>query len=104
MDIIDHNPDKTVGIVSAATDVEHIGGYSLAILKEWIAAMEAQFEVDNPDVIHLFVKRSESDCDCYALFASADGTDPLVACSGRKMADGSTWGKVYHGQKVNPDG
>ena len=98
MQVIDHNPDKTVGVVEKVDGLEHVGGFSHALMMEWFQAIEAAFEIQNTTTIHLFVKKSESE-ESYALFASADGEDPLVALAGRQPADGKPWGKVYEGEK-----
>ena len=98
MQIIDHNPDKTVGIVGEVEGIEHIGGFAPEVFFEWVKAIEAAFELQPSGTIHLFTKKS-SDVESYALFASCDGKDPLVVMSGKIPADGKPWGKVYEGDK-----
>ena len=97
MQVIDHNPDKTVGVVANVHGVAHIGAFTPECFKEWVQAIEAQFEVDSQSAIHLFSKKAD-DGKCYAIFASVDGEDPLVvavAMGGLLPADGKEWGEVY---------
>ena len=96
MNVIDHNPDKTVGIVSGVTGLTHIGGFSPKLLGEWMLAIEAAFDLETVNTIHLFTKKS-SEGDNYAIFACADGEDPLVALAGLSPKDDKPWGKVYAG-------
>jgi len=98
MKVIDHNPDNTVGIVEKVEGIEHIGGFSHELMTEWFQAIEAAFEIQRTTTIHLFVKKSETE-ESYALFASREGEDPLVAVAGKVPADGKPWGKVYEGEK-----
>jgi hypothetical protein len=98
MNVIDHNPDKTVGIVEKVDGLEHIGGFSHELMVEWLQAIEAAFEIQRTTTIHLFVKKSDCE-ESYALFACSEGEDPLVALAGKLPADGKPWGKVYVGDK-----
>lgn len=93
MNVIDHNPDKTVGVVEGVESLNHIGGFSLELLVEWVKTINATFETDRTTTIHLFTKKS-GDVDSYALFASAEGKDPMVVVSGKIPGDGKPWGDV----------
>ncbi len=97
MKVIDHNPDKTIGVVSEVSDVIHIGGFSPQLIAEWAKTIDAMFGDNSVETIHFFVKKS-SEGECYALFAAAWGEDPMVALAGQHPRDGSKWGKVYGGQ------
>lgn len=93
MKVIDHNPDKTVGVVTDVEDAIHVGGFSFELMQEWMQAIEAAFDIDRTTTIHLFTKKS-GDVDSYALFASAEGKDPMVVVSGKIPSDGKPWGDV----------
>lgn len=94
MKVIDHNPDKTVGVVSDVEEMTHIGGFSFELMQEWMQAIEAAFDIERTTTIHLFTKKSDTE-ETYALFASCEGKDPMVVVSGKVPADGKKWGGKY---------
>ena len=93
MKVIDHNPDKTVGVVEDPDGLTHVGRFSFELMQEWMQAIEAAFTIDRTTTIHLFTKKS-GDFDSYALFASAEGKDPMVVVAGKSPDDGKPWGDV----------
>ena len=98
MKVIDHNPDRTIGIVESAENLEHIGGYAPEIFSEFVETINTVFDIKKSGTIHLFVKKSK-DVDSHAIFASYEGSDPLVVMSGKIPADNKPWGNVYGGKK-----
>lgn len=90
--VIHHNPDKTVGITSNPTNLQHLGSFKPALLKEWLKMIDEVFGDDIEDV-EILVRKSDS-CECFALFASHDGNSPFVAVCGRYKMDGSKWEDV----------
>mgnify|MGYP001247263432 CR=1 FL=1 len=51
------------------------------------------FDTDNGNPVFIEYKKS-GDFGSYALFASAEGKDPMVVVSGKIPADGKPWGDV----------
>ena len=89
MNIIHHNPDKTVGIISGPENLTHIGAYSPKAIKEWLKTIDDIFGTDIEDV-QILVKKC-GDCEAFAMFASHNGESPFVMVSGRYRTDGGKW-------------
>jgi hypothetical protein len=87
--VIHTNKDQNVGIVSGAENLKSIGGFSPKLLKEWLSEINDMFG-DDTESVELKVRKSDS-CECWALYASHDGGDPMVMVGGRNKIDGSKW-------------
>jgi hypothetical protein len=87
--VIHTNKTKTVGIISGAENLKHIGSFSPKLLKEWLGEINEVFGDDIKDV-EIKVRKSDT-CECYAIYASHDGGDPMVMIAGRERIDGSKW-------------
>jgi len=88
MEVIESNKEKTVGIITNPGEIQHIGSFTPALLKEWWKMVAQVYGEDQS--VHLFVRKSDAN-EGWAIFASSNGENPYVAVCGEYPADGEKW-------------
>lgn len=85
--VIHHNETKTVGIISGATNLKHMGAFNPKLLKEWLNEINEVFG-DDIDEVQILVRKSDL-TDSYAFYATPNGSDPMVMLAGMTKDEGN---------------
>lgn len=85
MNVITHNPDKTIGVITDPDNIITIGHFTPALLKEWAEkAIEIFGEgYDETGGIPVHFRKSDDGC-CSALYVGDPDENMYVMLAGRK--------------------